>query len=134
MHKLGIRGVPHKLITSYLSDRTQSVVVNSVESDKSNISTGVPQGSCNGPLFYLIYANDLITVLQEAKVIFYADDTVISVTGDSLQDIEDKLNTILSKLLDWCNFNKITINIAKTKYMIITNKQYNPINITIDDK
>ena len=100
MYKLGIRGVPHKLITSYLTDRAQSVVVDSVESDKSKISIGVPQGSCNGPLLYLIYANDIIKVLLEADAIFYADDTVILVTRDSLQDIEGKLNMILTKLME----------------------------------
>ena len=54
----GISGTLLALIESYLSNRQQRVVVNGKTSAWSYISTGVPQESILGPLFFLVYIND----------------------------------------------------------------------------
>ena len=49
----------------------------------------------------------------------YADDTNLSVTGESASDIEVRLNTELENVHEWLTANKLTLNTEKTEYMII---------------
>ena len=62
---------------SYLSNRSQFTRVNGVDSKVQNIDIGVPQGSCLGPLLFLLYINDLPKITNNAKVYMYADDTIV---------------------------------------------------------
>ena len=65
LHKLyayGIRGVAHDWMKSYLLSRVHYVVYNDVESIKSDITCGVPQGYILGPLLFLLYINDMASV------------------------------------------------------------------------
>ena len=61
---------------SYLSDRSQHVIVDGAYSDSTELSHGVPQGSCLGPLFFTIYASKLFEVVKTSLPIAhaYADD------------------------------------------------------------
>ena len=54
----GLHGNVNRLIQSYLVNRKQYVSINGFESNLSDISCGVPQGSSSGPLLFLIYIND----------------------------------------------------------------------------
>ena len=73
-------------IESYINDRHQAVWIDHVFSDFVPHSIGVPQGSNLGPLFFLIYYNDLLSTLS-CKIDAYADDSTMSTTGSSLQTI-----------------------------------------------
>ena len=53
---------------AYLTGRTQSVIVNGELSDPHPILSGVPQGSLLGPLLYIIYINDLPSVIKHCKI------------------------------------------------------------------
>ena len=53
----------------------------------------------------------------------YADDTTISVSGTSKQEIETKLNDVLKEVYDWTAKNKLLMNLKKTKVMVIGTKQ-----------
>ena len=55
----GVRGLPLKFLSSYLTNRQQYTVVHQAESSVKSVSCGVPQSSTLGPLLFLIYINDL---------------------------------------------------------------------------
>ena len=76
LNNYGIRGVAYKLINTYLYNRKQFVEIKQNCSDKLIIDYGVPQGSSLGPVFFLIYANDMSNALA-SKPILFADDTCL---------------------------------------------------------
>ena len=78
MHHYGIDGLEHLWFSSYLHNRRQCCKVNGVTSDTAEIDIGVPQGSCLGPLLFLLYINDLPFALRKAHATMYADNTAIS--------------------------------------------------------
>ena len=95
----------------------QCTMANGCVSDVENVVCGIPQGSTVGPLMYIIYINDISTSIKNCKYYLYADDTIIYTTG-SLVDCTDRLNIDLQTFKKWCNRNKLTLNIKKTKYTI----------------
>ena len=62
---------------SYLSDRSQQVIVDGAYSDSTKLYHGVPQGSYLGPLLFIIYASKLFEVVKTCITIAhaYADDS-----------------------------------------------------------
>ena len=133
LEKYGVRGLALKLFTSYLTDRSQFVKVNGSTSSLMNILFGVPQGSILGPLLFLIFINDL----PESTSLFvklFADDTFLCAQNKSFSVLESEVNSELDKVANWLLSNKLTLNINKSKYMVITRKrQVPPISIEIKD-
>ena len=60
----GIRGAPLAWLTSYISNRTQTVVYNHSISQTATLSCGVPQGSVQGPLLFVLYTNDVTSIIK----------------------------------------------------------------------
>ena len=73
----GIQNSALDWITSYLSNRTQYVSYNDAISSNLQIKCGVPQGSYSilGPLFFLLYINDLTNISKKLFFIMFADDS-----------------------------------------------------------
>ena len=84
---------------------------------------GVPQGSCLGPLLFLIYINDLPEAVQGSSVTRYADDTSLCHQSRDLTQLNEAINSDLSKLETWLQGNKLSLNVAKTHSMLISTKQ-----------
>ena len=117
--KYGVNGLEHDWFASYLNNRKQFCKVNGVSSNVSDINCGVPQGSCLGPLLFLTYINDLPFSLEKAHVSMYADDTTISHSSMSLEDLQHDLNCDLSNLQYWLHGNKLSLNVVKTQSLIV---------------
>jgi hypothetical protein len=122
LERYGIRGITLSLFRSYLSNRQQSVIIGDTESDSMAVEVGVPQGSCLGPLLYILYTNDLNNLLPELTNVIFADDTTLIETCDSIDVMSLRINSALSKVVDWSNYNKLSLNNVKTKWMLFTNK------------
>ena len=93
----------YNLVKSYLDGRYKKVIIsynNGTESTWEKIKQGVPQGSILGPIFSLIYINDLPELAPiGTKILLYADDTSIIVTNPNLENYENKLTKYLGILI-----------------------------------
>ena len=108
---------------SYLSNRGQKCNVNGALPYANEISCGVPQGSIIGSILCLIYINDLPNCLATACAKMFADDTNISIPGRTLADLKPMINSELANLNCWLKANRLSLNVAKTEFMIIGSRQ-----------
>ena len=97
---MGITGLPLKLIQSFLNNRLQRVVLNGQTSAWTPVLAGVPQGSILGPLFVLIYINDLTKDISSTAKLFADDTSIFSVVND-INVSADQMNTYLEKISMW---------------------------------
>ena len=131
LYRYGIRDSAQKLISSYFENRSQQVVYLKHLSSVKQQNLGVVQGSRCGPLFYDIYSADLAKLCFDDEFLKFADDTCLTYFGDNIEDLICHVNNRLALIHEWCCFNKLSLNPAKCKFMIFTNKQYHTNNAFI---
>ena len=120
--KLKLYGVSFQSLNwfwSYLSDRKQQTFIEGAQSDFCNITCGIPQRSILGPLIFTIYINDLPSCNLLSKPRMYADDTTPSSSAEDRCVLEHKMNYDMNLIQSWLSANKLTLNVKKTKYMLI---------------
>jgi Reverse transcriptase (RNA-dependent DNA polymerase) len=105
--------------------RFQQTRFNGVLSALREVQLGVPQGSVIGPLLFILYMNDIVKAIVNSQVNLFADDTLLSVAADTVVECIQKMQEDLNALSDWLKFNKLKLNVSKTKFMIMTNKRLN---------
>ena len=80
-------------ISDYLFNRQQLIIYNNTLSESGLLTCCVSKGSILGPLLFIIFANDIVNVLRNSRIIKYADDTVIYVAGNNIE-INDNYQAI----------------------------------------
>ena len=113
----GVAGSFLSLLRHFLSDRFQRVVLNGQNSEWKKIEAGVPQGSILGPLFFLIYINDLPENL-ECKPKIFADDTSLFSLVIDQQVSCNQLNGDLIKISEWAHQWKMSFNPDPSKQAV----------------
>ena len=129
----GIRGTALDWFKSYLTNRemrTKCIINDKVcYSDKKNITYGAPQGSCLGPLIFLIFCNDLHLNLEFTKCILFADDTTIYCRNKNVQLLIASIKHDLEIINDWFKANKLTLNKKKSVSIFFNSKTKEKLQI-----
>ena len=117
----GIGGKTLSWIEAFISNRTQSVVVDGSHSSPARVTSGVPQGSVLGPTLFLVYIND-ITERCSSSIRLFADDTIVY---REIRTKEDHvyLQQDLDHLTTWANSWQMKFNTSKCRLLSITNKR-----------
>ena len=121
LQNYGIRGLPLKLMRSYLMGRKQRVKSGNHYSEYLDVICGIPQGSTLGPLLFILYINDL-PFLANLSTILFADDTCVISSNSDLSILINDINQKLNRINQWFISNKLTVNFSKTNYMIFHGK------------
>ena len=129
LERYSIRGVSLEWYKSYLKNRSIRVKCKVTStgmteySDYQNIEFGTQQGSCLGPLIFLIFTNDLYKHAKYSSTILFADNTTLYKTHRNLEYLKFCLEHDLNHLLDWFHANKLTLNLTKTVCVLFQQNQ-----------
>ena len=140
LDKYGIRGKVLQWFRSYLTDRKLSVKCPSkdnhdIKSPSYNVEYGTPQGSCLGPLIFLIFCNDLHLNMTFLACIQFADDTSLHKSHYNLQYLRFCVEHDIDSLQDWFRANKLTLNVQKSVCMLFTpNGKHLTFELEFDDQ
>ena len=93
-----------------------------VVSTNHDLEFGVPQGSCLGPLLFLLYCKDLPLNLLLCNSILFADDTTLYKSHKNLTYLKWCLEDELDQLSDWFKANKLMLNLSKSVCILFDEK------------
>ena len=123
LKKCGVGGRLLAWFADYLTERVQRVVINGQFSDWGTIKAGVPQGSVQGPLLFLLFIDDLVETVGHCKIRLFADDTCLFIEVDNREDAANAINEDLAEINNWSKKWLVTFSAPKTKSLIISNKR-----------
>jgi len=140
--RIGLTGTALKWFQNYLLDRTQSVIIDGIESNIWQILFGVPQGSVLGPILFIIYTSPLGDILRHHGIDFhlYADDTQIylSFDIDEINTAYEKMEKCISEIRTWMAKQFLCLNDSKTEVLLIGSdhllQKIQKQNLTIGDE
>ena len=119
--KYGIHNTIHGWFKSYLHNRQQCTIINGELSEFELVRVGIPQGSFLGPTLFLLFMNDL--PMYVSNVTLFADDTMISASASTFEELINILQTNINSLVFWFKRNKLSVNIDKFCSMLIGSLQ-----------
>ena len=139
LDKYGIRGIAKDWFRSYLTNRQMRVkcCVSSTgkceHSKYQPLTYGAPQGSCLGPLIFLIFTNDLHKQIENCSTILFADDATLYKMHRNLNYLRWCIEDDMTRLADWFRANKLSMNLGKTVCVLFhKDSTYKPITINVD--
>ena len=128
-YKFGIKGQPLTWFKSYLSNSSHRIVIGSAKSDSFHLKSGVPHGSCLGPMLFSLYTSELFDVISQhlPTAHSYAADTGIYLAfnpnDDSDQDAAiAAMEACLCDIRSWMINDKLMINDSKAEFMLTGTK------------
>ena len=137
-HDFGITGTVFSWFESYLTGRSQCISVDGVLSDNFKLDFGVPQGSCLGPLLFLLYSSELFKITERhlLQVHSYADDTQLYLSFKPGSDINETtakcvIENCIADIQQWMTANRLKLNTEKTEFLILgTRKQLEKVTFS----
>ncbi len=144
MRHYGIRGRVLQWFRSYITDRSQSVIIDGELSEPRQLKCGVPQGSVLGPLLFTAYMEPMKKVIEKygLKYHCYADDTQLYISFSHASEEEkdkaiDSLEQAISDIKRFMIANKLKLNDEKTEVIFLGTKhrldQLGQIDLTVGD-
>ena len=118
LHSLGIRGSLLQWIQNFLFERKQRVVFKGAVSKWVSVTSGVPQGSVLGPIFFVLFVNDLKDVVSSPLYQFADDHTIVRPILSRLDHIA--LQRDVHNIFRWTLRNKLPLNLSKCSVMHMT--------------
>ena len=125
---------------SYLTKRRLRVKCEVASENKTqfselyNVEFGTPQGSCLGPLLFLLFTNDLYLNIDHCNAILFADDTTVYKSHRNIRYLKWCVEQDLTVIADWFKANRLTLNLEKTVYIFFGNGKCNSKPILEIDK
>lgn len=117
--RFGVKGTALKWFESYISGRTQSVVIGKGNSEAIALPCGVPQGSVLGPILFTLYASPLEDILAKHNMDFqsFADDTQLYLSCKKAVDSSSIIEVCVQDIRQWMIQNKLVLNDSKTEIL-----------------
>ena len=114
---MGISNMLRKWISGYLKNRQMRTRFNGHISTTVPLKCGVPQGSVIGPILFLCYINDIVSIsnFNQVQISLYANDAVLYCTTKNIEALKTKLQSALNGVTSWCKNNCVNLNVKKTK-------------------
>ena len=138
----GIEGKALSWMASYLSKRSQQVIINGARSDKVNLVTGFPQGGGAGPWAYSRYTQPVARIIQLFRILyhFFADDSQIyksfsTISNKDQHHAKTALEQCIASISQWMHSNRLKLNMDKTEFIAFGTRQqlnklcFNEINV-----
>ena len=129
LKSLGVSGQLGRWITNFLTNRTQSVLIEGRKSTPKQVISGVPQGSVLGPLLFLILMGDIDKDVAAAFLSSFADDTRV---GNGIVTFTDtiRLQTDLNTIYKWSIDNNTSFNSDKFELLRYKSKNSKDVQST----
>ena len=117
----GFKNEALQWVNSYLSGRSQKVVVGSEESEWASCINGVPQGSVLGPLLFTVLVSDIGDAIKRGRYHLYADDTQLfyHCKVEDANATVAKINSDLENISNFSKRNCLKLNASKSKFIVI---------------
>ena len=88
-----------------------------------SLKGGIPQGSALGPLMFLVYVNEMPSIVEHSTLLQFADDMTVVCSGENYNVANKKSNSDLQRLQIWIAKNRMRLTVQKSSVMWFSPKK-----------